>query len=300
MRKFKIFIDSCGEMPREMREPLGVEFIPMTLTINEKSGIKEIPALVDYDGEYDFKAFYDAMRNGTRFKTAAINAAEFTPYFTKALEEGFDVLYLACSSGLSVSVGIAANLAKELEAKYPGSKVIALDTLISGFPIADMAIIADRMMKAGKGVEEVAAYIESRKMKYNQFATVESLTYLKDAGRVTASSAFFGNLFNVKPIIISDAKGHNVAVKKMKGRRAALDEIVRLSVDAAEDIEHQTVYISHADCLEDAEYLKAKLLESAKPADVVIGKVGPIIGASSGPGVIIMYVYGKEVTYVGE
>ena len=300
MRKFKIFIDSCGEMAKEMRDAHGVLFVPMTLTINEKGGIKEIPALVDYDGEYDFKGFYDAMRNGTRFKTAAVNEAEFAPYFEKVLEEGFDILYLACSSGLSISVNNAAKLGKKLEEKYPGSAVVAVDTLISGFPIADMAILADNLMKEGKGVREVAEVIEGRKAKYNQFATVESLNYLKDAGRVTASSAFFGNLFNIKPIIISDAKGHNVAMKKMKGRRAALDEIVRLSVEAAEDIENQTVYISHGDCLEDAEYLKAKLLEVAKPKEVIIGKVGPIIGASSGPGCIIMYVYGKEVTYVGE
>lgn len=300
MRKFKIFIDSCGEMPKEMRDAYNVGFVPMTLTQNEKTGIKEFPALIDYDGEYDFKTFYDMMRAGTRFKTAACNESDFEPYFTKALKEGLDVLYLACSSGLSISVHNAAKLGKKLEEKYPGAKVCAIDTLISGFPIADMAILADRMMKEGKGVEEVAEHIESIKEKYNQFATVESLSYLKDAGRVTASSAFFGNLFNVKPIIISDVKGHNVAMKKMKGRKAALDEVVRLSVEAAENIENQTVYISHGDCEGDANYLKTKLLEVAKPKDVIIGKVGPIIGASSGPGVIIMYVFGKEVTFIGE
>ncbi|MCR5079613.1 MAG: DegV family protein [Bacilli bacterium] len=300
MKQFQIFIDSCGEMPRELREPYGVEAIPMTLTVNGKDDIKELPALIDYDGEYDFHSFYQAMRNGTRFKTAAINAAEFEPYFRSALEKGEDILYLACSSGLSISVKEAAKLAQKLMVEFPGSKIHCIDTLTSGFGIADMAITARNMEKEGKTIDEIAEYIESIKKKYNQFATVENLNYLKDAGRVTASSAFFGNLFRVCPIIISDAKGHNVAMIKVKGRKAALDKCVELAAEAAEDAANRTVYIAHGDCEADAQYLKTKVEEAIKPKNILVGKIGPIIGASSGPGVISVYVFGKEVTFCGE
>ena len=300
MNKFQIFIDSCGEMPRELREPYGVEAIPMTLTVNGKDDIKEYPALIDYDGEYDFKGFYDAMRNGLRFKTAAINAAGFEPYFRAALEKGMDILYLACSSGLSISVKEAAKLAEKLKGEFPNAKIYCIDTLTSGFSIADMAITARNMEKEGKTIDEIAAHIESIKQKYNQFATVENLNYLKDAGRVTASSAFFGNLFRVAPIIISDVKGHNVAMVKVKGRKAALDKCVELAAEAAEDADNRTVYIAHGDCEADAAYLKSKVEEIIKPKNIIIGKIGPIIGASSGPGVISIYVYGKEVTFCGE
>ena len=46
--------------------------------------------------------------------------------------------------------------------------------------------------------------------------------------------------------------------------------------------------------------MKSKVEEIIKPKNIIIGKIGPIIGASSGPGVISIYVYGKEVTFCGE
>ena len=300
MRPFDIYIDSCGEMPAEMRKEHNILFIPMLLNIDNKGEIDEFPALIDYDGKYDFKAFYDVLRKGIRMRTAAIPQVTFEECFRESAAKGHDVLYLACSSGLSLSVNLADKIGKKMMEDDKDLTIYALDTLISGFPIADMAIIADNMRKEGKGVKEVAEFLEARKMKYNQFATVETLTYLKNAGRVSASSAFFGNLFGVKPIIISDVKGHNVAVEKVKGRKAALERCIDLAIEAAEDIEHQTVYISHADDEAALNFLKENLLSKAKPGKVVTGKIGPIIGASSGPGVVCVYVFGKEVTYCGE
>ena len=300
MKTFDILIDSCGEMPRDMREAYGVDFIPMYLSTDIKGDIHEFPALIDYDGEYDFHSFYDLMRKGIRIRTAAVSEAAFEEYFREAVKRGHDVLYLACSSGLSVSVELAKKVAAKLNTENPEWHGYCLDTLISGFPIADMAIKADAMRKEGKDVNEVGEYLDSIKLKYNQFATVETLTYLKNAGRVTASKAFFGNLFHVKPIIISDVKGHNVATVSEKGRRASLQKIVDLTVEAAENIEEQTIYISHGDDEAAANFVKEALLKVAKPKDIRVDKCGPIIGASSGPGLVICYCFGKEVTFAGE
>ena len=300
MKPFDIYIDSCGEMPRDWREKYGVGTIEMMLNIDNKGDIKEFPALIDYDGEYDFKAFYDIQRNGTRIRTAAVPQKSFEDAFRASLEKGHEVLYLACSSGLSLSYDLSVKVAGTFAEEFPDLRIRCIDTLISGFPIADMAIKSREMEKEEKDLDEIVSYLESVKLKYNQFATVETLTYLKNAGRVTASSAFFGNLFHVKPIIISDAKGHNVATVKEKGRKASLAKCAQLAVETAEDIENQTIYISHGDDEEAAKFVKETVLSLAKPKDIVIGKIGPIIGASSGPGVLCVYCFGKEVTYVGE
>jgi fatty acid-binding protein DegV len=102
--------------------------------------------------------------------------------------------------------------------------------------------------------------------KYNQFGAIDDLTYLKRAGRVSASSAFFGNLFGVKPIVISDIKGHNYAYKKVKGRKASLIDIAQETVAATEDIEHATIWIGHIDDPEGAEFVRQEILKLAKPA----------------------------------
>ena len=126
-----------------------------------------------------------------------------------------------------------------------------------------------------------------------------SLEYLRKAGRVKATSAFFGNLLGVKPMIISDAKGNNFAVKKVKGRKNSLNEIINMMKENVVDIENQTVYVAHADALEDANYVKELIIKEFNPKEVKVEYLGPIIGVSVGPGTIGVYAKGKKVEVVG-
>ena len=150
-------------------------------------------------------------------------------------------------------------------------------------------------------VDEVAAITERDKLKYNQFATVGTLTYLKNAGRVKAGAAFFGNIIGIKPIIISDVKGNNYAYKKVRGRKAALEEIAQSVVDNAVEPEKHWLAIDNADCEEDAKAIISMIeAKGVKFARYFMNPLGPILGASCGPQTIIAYFYGKEVTILGE
>ena len=136
-------------------------------------------------------------------------------------------------------------------------------------------------------------------MKANQEATPEILTWLKMAGRVSAASAFFGGILQVKPILISDVRGMNAAVEKVKGRQTALKRLIERFKDEYESVPHQRIVIEHADCLEEAEEFKKMVVEALPDKDVEIHLIdfGPIIAASVGPGTIGLYFYGKAVTY---
>ena len=157
-----------------------------------------------------------------------------------------------------------------------------------------MAIKAAEMQAEGKTLDETAAWIEENKLFFNQYGTVESLDYLKAAGRVTASSAFFGNLFAVKPILISDLEGHNLAVKKVKGRKSSLDELAIMSAKYIENPLDQTVYIGHADDEAAANAVSDKLKELIPGVKTGLYVIGPIVGASVGPGTVIVFYYGKN------
>ena len=125
-----------------------------------------------------------------------------------------------------------------------------------------------------------------------------SLDYLRRAGRVKASSAFFGNLFGVKPIIISDRKGNNYALKKVKGTANARNAVAELAVEAVTEAS-DTLYIVHADCPEEAEAIKNAILSRHSFKEIRTGIIGPIVGASVGPGMVGAFVFGKEVTIEG-
>ena len=134
-----------------------------------------------------------------------------------------------------------------------------------------------------------------------QFATVHTLDHLKKAGRVSASSAFFGNLMGVKPILVADVNGAQAAYKKVKGRQTSFKEIVALLKENITNPESQTVYIAHADCREDEiETLKGLIKSEINCKDISVWYIGPIVGASIGPDAIGVWAFGKPVTFAAE
>ena len=294
---FDIFIDSTGDMSAELRTKYDVDYLRMGVAVEDGD---RMDASLDYDQGMSHHDFYQVMRDGKRISTQQITEQEVSKRFVPSLEKGKDVLYIACSSGLSASFNVALKVTDELSKKYADRKIICIDSLITGYAQADMAIRASKMREEGKTIDEVASWLQANLLKFNQFATVENLTALKRAGRVTASSAFFGNLFGVKPILISDIKGHNFAIEKAKGKKASLCRIADMAVDACEDPENETFYISDADNPEAAEITKEALLRRLPNAKIYRGNIGPIIGASTGPGTVAVYVFGKAVTACGE
>lgn len=293
MREFVIFGDSTCDLDKTIREQYDLEYIAMNYLVDNEEYI----ASLDRTAE-EVKAFYDIMRGGKRVFTTQVPKSSYEEAFKAAIEAGKDVLYISCSSALSGSINTARLVAKELEEAYPDATVCCVDSLISSLGQGYLLLEAAKKRAEGLSVADTAKYIEDIRLCVNQCGTVDSLEYLRRAGRVKASKAFFGNLFGVKPLIISDRKGQNYAYKKAKGvagSRAAIAEHIK---DAANGV-YDTLYLSHADCLESIEALRDEILKIAPFNNVVIGFIGPIVGASVGPGTVIAFCYGKEVMIEG-
>ncbi len=293
MREFVIFGDSTCDLNKELRAQYGIEYVSMNYVVDDQ----EYGASLDWEN-HSVKAFYDLMRDGKRVFTTQVPKQNYIDAFTAALDAGKDILYISCSSSLSGSIGTAQVVAKELSANYPEASIQCIDSLISSFGQGHLLIEASRCRAEGKSAAETAEYIKSIRLQMNQFGTVDSMEYLRRAGRIKASKAFFGNLFGIKPIIISDTKGQNYAYKKVKGMAAARAAIAQ-DVLAAADGVYETLYIAHADDEESAMALKGAVLDVAPFKNVIFGYIGPIVGASVGPGTIIAFTFGKEVTIEG-
>lgn len=293
MSEYVIFIDSTGDLPLDLRTKYDIDYCPMMLNIDGK----EVVASLDYDQGYSPKDLYDIMRGGTRVFTSQVPNQTFLDKFEPVLSSGKDILYIGCSGVLSASVAAAELLAKNvLRPKFPGRKIVCFDSKIACYGQGQMAIYASELRKEGKTLDEVVAWLEANKFKFNQFATVATLSYLKRAGRVSAGSAFFGNMLGVKPILISDCQGQNFAQEKVKGTKTSLLRLVELALEASENPDGKTFFIGHADDLAAAQFIEAELKRRAPKANTYLGPIGPIIGASTGPGTAAIYVFGKEVT----
>lgn len=292
MRPIKIITDSCSDLDRELRDRYDIDYARMK-TVYEG---KEEWASLDFE-YYTPQELYNIMREGNRVLTTQVPPEEFERIFKKYLELGYDIIYIGCSLKLSGSVNTGMVVARKLLEKYGDAAIFCIDSLNSSMAEGALAIRASEYNRQGMTADAIYEKILSERKKENMFVTVHSLDALKRAGRVKGSAAFFGNLFGVKPIIISDINGNNAPIKKVKGRNASLTELVRLLKETVENPEEQCLYINHADCEAEAEFVKEEILKEIPCKEVHIGYIGPIIGASIGPEAIAVFGFGKEVTY---
>lgn len=297
MKQIKILTDSCSDLSAELLAKYNLDYAKMSTVYQGQ----EKPALLTWE-EYSPKQLYDIMRKGERVTTAQVSVQEFMRIFKQYLEQGFDIIYIGCSSKQSGSVNTGTVVAKDILKDYPDSKITCIDSLNASIGIGMLAIYATELAAAGKSYDEIVTATLAARNHVNQYVTVHSLDALKRAGRVKASSAFLGNLMGVKPILISDANGDQTPIKKVRGRTTSLEEIVNLLSESMENPAEQTVYVAHADCNpEELEMIKQLISQKIKCKEICTVYIGPIIGASIGPDAIGIWGFGKEITYkVGE
>ena len=181
-----------------------------------------------------------------------------------------------------------------LKADYPERKIITIDTLCASAGEGLLVYLATKKKSEGVSLEENAEYVKSLIPKLCHWFTVDDLVYLKRGGRISALSYIVGNAIGIKPVLHVDNEGHLVSVQKVRGRRTAIDTIVKKYEELADDKEGATLFISHADCERDVKIF-ADAIKSKFGNDVdLVTDVGPVIGAHAGPGTLAVFFIGKE------
>ncbi len=295
MRKVKIITDTCSDLTPALMSEYDIDYAKMCTV---EDGV-EAPALLNWTDE-DAHEFFEKMRNGKRILTTQVPPTEFERIFTLYLDEGYDIVYIACASKQSSSVNTGSVVANKLLPNYPDAKIYCIDALNASIGEGMLAIEAAKLVKDGKSADEINEYILSIRKNVIEFLTVHTLEYLKRAGRVSASSAFFGNLMGIKPILVADIDGRQAAFKKVKGRQNSLREIVSLTKEKITDAKNQTVYVVQADAEKgDVDMVTELIRQEINPKDICVLNFGPIIGASIGPDAIGILTFGEKVTFVG-
>ena len=289
MRDYVIFTDSSADLTAELVQELGVEVLPLTVLIGEK------PFLNYPDNrEIDPKDFYDQVRGGAMPTTSALNVGQVTDAVEPILQSGKDVLFLAFSSGLSVTCHSVRIAAEELSEKYPESKFLVVDSLCASLGQGLLVYHAAAQKKAGKSIEEVRDWAETNKFNLCHWFTVNDLMHLKRGGRVSAATALVGTMLSIKPVMHVDNEGHLIKVTTARGRKASLLALVDQMEKTVTDPAEQVVFISHGDCLEDAQFAADEIKKRFGTQEFRFNYVGPVIGAHTGPGVVALFFLGKE------
>ena len=287
MENYVIFADSSCDLSSEMLAERGVRSVPLSFRFDDSSE--------EYTNDgINIKDFYDKMREGRVAKTSAVNSETFAVEFEKALKDGLDVLYIGFSSGLSTTYNSARIAAEQLKKSYTDRKIIVVDTLAAS---AGVALLVDMVLEkknSGATIEEAARFAEDNKMRICHWFTVDDLVYLKRGGRIGSAAAFFGNMIGIKPVLHVDNEGHLVNVMKIRGRKMSVATLAQKYGELADDEGNKKVYISHGDCLSDAEELAGIIEKKYGAKTELITNVGAVIGAHSGPGTLALFFVGKE------
>lgn len=287
MNDYKIFIDLSCDIDGDYVKENNIGFVPMEYQIGEET---KISFFVENDDV--MKAFYKAMKDGLITSTSQITPFKYVEYFTPFCEKNIDILYLPLSSGLSQTYTSAKMAKEELLKKYPNAKIEIPDTLSATAAISLLAHLAVDNRNSGMTIEENAKSIEDAVKKIKATFLVENLTYLKRGGRIKASTAFIAGALNIKPVLIINKEGKLETIAKKHGIKKAASYIVD-TFNEEWDGEHKLVYISHADAIDTANYVKDKLLEKHPDLSIKIVMISPIIGAHVGPGMCALCNFKK-------
>ena len=282
---FEIVTDSSSNLVEEMIDDFGLHVLPLTFMVDGEEYQSYLK------GQHtDLKQFYTMMREGKVITTSLPNLAESEALMRGLLEQGRDILYLGFSSGLSGTFEATELLMRDLAAEFPERTLLAVDTLAASGGEGLLVWHAVQRARAGAPIGEVRDWVEENKLHLAHWFTVDDLMFLFRGGRVSKTAAWAGTMLNIKPVMHVDDEGHLIPLEKVRGRMKSLNALVdHMEKSAVQPIDQQMVFITHGDCLEEAEYVAEQVKERFGVKEVVINYVDPVIGAHSGPGTMALF-----------
>ena len=283
---YQIITDSCCDFTKEMYEKLGLAVVPLMVNFRGQT-------FPDRNDE-SLKDMYAGLRAGEVATTSAANPGQWQELMEPYLQKGEDLLVLAFSSGLSTTYQSASMAADELRTMYPDRTISVVDSLCASLGEGLLAYYACKKRDEEMPLRELTQWLLDNRLHLCHWFTVDDLMYLKRGGRVSAATAIVGTMLSIKPVLHVDNEGHLINVGKARGRKASIQAMAKKVAELGAGFDNSTMFISHGDCQEDAEYLAGLLKEQYGAKEVYINYVGAVIGSHSGPGTLALFFMGEH------
>ncbi|MBQ3664522.1 MAG: DegV family protein [Lachnospiraceae bacterium] len=287
MNNYIITSDATCDLPDEYISEHNIDIIPIYYTLDNETIYGDEIKLPPQE-------FYNKMREGMMPTTMAINPETATKHLRKHLEDGFDVLHISFSSGLSSSCDTSMLVANELAEEFPDRKIIVVDSKSATLGQGLLVCKAIENQKKGMNFEDNAKWLEEHVPHVCQQLTVDDLNHLYRGGRLSRTSAIVGTIISVKPIIHIDNDGKLASVNSVRGRKKSLNTLIDNMTENIKGFDNDTVFISHGDCYEDAKYVADQIKERFRIENAMINFASPVIGSHTGPGFLFVSYLAKE------
>ena len=277
-KTFQLVIDSHCDLSEQEATDLGYVFVSMPYYIHE---FEYFP-----DNSEEDKKIYTYMREGCVPKTYALPPADYIRIIEHIFEQGLDIVWVGLSDRMTGTYNSLYLAYQELKEKYPNRVIHMINTKAVTAP---MWLIAERISIAAQfmSVVELLNYADELISKVKFYFFPENLEHFRRGGRVSNASAFFGNLLGVRPLMTINENGELVVIKKVKGKRKILNELVEHFMNEVDTSHLDYVYVGHCDNLKLVEDLEEAFRAKYQAAPRFRVKcVNPTSGAHCGPDAI--------------
>lgn len=286
MRKFAIVTDATADLLPDYVRDHSITVLPMEFTLWDKTfhhypDYRELPA----------DEFYNALKAGATVKTTQINLATFTECFGSLVKYGMDVLYIGFSSGISGTYQVSCMAAADVTEDYPDAKVICVDSLGTVYGLGLLVEKADEMRSAGYTIDETAQWIRENALRVQHRFIVDDLQHLRRGGRVSPLAASLGSALNIKPVLEVDVEGKLEVCAKERGTKKAIENLLKKFDENCSDKDQKIVVVHASNPL--GAMTICEELKKRGATNTVVSKLGPIIGAHAGPGLLGCVYFGS-------
>lgn len=286
---YKIITDSCANLTDEQIAEYGVEILSLKYYIGDTGFDSYVKGK-----KIDYSHVYKILREKGKITTSLANRDDCDKRILPVLQDGYDVLVLAFSSGLSGTYQNIVNSVEDYKEMFPERKIIVVDTLCASMGEGLLVKYAVEMKKQGKTMEEVAEWVEGNKLKLCHTFTLDDLFFLKRGGRLSGTSAVFGSLMNIKPLMHVADDGKLYVTGKARGRKAAINHLIESVGEKGVDVQNQEIFIVHGDCEDEAKIIGEEVKKRYNVKNVVYNCLDPVIVSHAGPGTLAIFFMGNK------
>ena len=284
---FKILTDSTADLPESWTQEHDVQVLGLTIQLDGQTHETVGP------DKLTSEQLLAKMESGSKPTTSQINVGQFEDVFRQYAQEGTAVLYVAFASALSGTYQSAVMAREMVLEDYPKAIITILDTKAASMGEGLLVMKAVEARAAGQSLEQTADLLQSLVPRVKTYFLVDDLNHLMRGGRISKAAALMGSLVNIKPIIAVTADGSLDSVAKVRGKKKAQAEVVRMTLDTISD---PRVVVAYAGEKEVAENVKEQLLASGQITEVLILPLGPVISTHTGPGTLGLFSIGSELS----
>ncbi len=277
---YALVSDATLDLPLDLIEQYDIKVVPMAFTLDGEE-------ILHYPDERNMtnEEFYQALKEGKTSSTSQINPMTYVDFMKPILEAGQDILYVCFTSGLSGTYQ-SALLAKDMLLEdYPERKIEVVDSLCASAGQGYFVYLVAQKKEEGLSLEELTQWTIENRQRIAHWFTVDDLFHLQRGGRLSFAEAMLGSALKIKPIISVDEKGGLYVENKVRGNKRAVEYMLSKMNDTMDETQ-TTVFVGHGDAAQRAEDLKEKILKNTKAEEVIITKIGPVIGSHTGPGML--------------